>query len=268
MYFRKDDIFKSLRPGFAPRAPWSLPEGTFEVRMTESWVKVIAARQGSFDLDYEVLRTEAAISYGIGDDTFLEFDFDTAARVHGILDPLMNGFHSTFAIPLRPRGRLPNNSFRIELQPGQGRPDINLDRDAGRPFTRMALLTLEQALTRGDEWAPAVFASFTLGPSLGHFEPLRDGSPVDLSGSLSFSKGVGDFYLYLAANISWFGTESFAGTRLMSYQWGALGAAEWRCLEDVSLVVQALSMRGAVGSFSNFSKPSYELAYGFKWELA
>jgi hypothetical protein len=260
-------FFTSLRPGSAPRTGGVHPDGSFEARATESWAKVIAAREGTFNLDYEVLRTEASISYEVCEGTLLELNFDTAARVHGILDPLMNGFHDTFGIPLGPRGRLPNNSFKIELQPGQGRPDINLDHDAGRPFTRVAILSVEQTLTEGDEGIPAVFASLSLEPSLGHLELLRGGGPIDLSASLSFAKGLGDFYVYLACNISWYGTESFAGTRLQPYQWGVLGAVEWRCLEDVSIVIQSLTMRGAVGDFSNFSKPSNELCFGFKWQF-
>jgi len=261
-------FFNSLRLGFIPRVPVFLSDGSWEVRTTESWAKDIALKDQSFNLDYEILRTEASVAYGLSNSTFLELDFDTATRVHGILDPLMNGFHDTFAIPLGPRGRLPNNSFRIELEPGQGRPPINLDRDAGRPFTRAVVLSVQNALTYGDEALPAFSYSFSARPPLGRFEPLSGGSPIDLSGSISASKSYGDFYLYLAVDLSLFGDESFAGTSLRSYQWGALGALEWNCLDDVSLVVQCLSMSGVVNSFGPFSKPSYELCYGVKWELS
>jgi hypothetical protein len=261
-------FFNSLRLGFIPRVPEFLPEGSFEARMTESWAKVIAEKDQSYNLDYEVLRTQASISYGYSSETLLEMDFDTATRVHGILDPLMNGFHDTFAIPLGPRGRLPNNSFRIELEPGQGRPDINLDHDAGRPFTRAIVLSVQHVLTYGDEALPAVSYSFSARPPLGRFEPLQGGSPLDLSGSISASKSFGDFYLYLAVDLSLYGDESYGGTPLRAYQWGGLGAIEWNCLDDVSIVVQCLSMNGAVTSFGRFSQPSFELCYGFKWEVS
>lgn len=260
-------FFHSLRPGFTPRVPVSLPEGNVEVRATESWEKVIAEKDQAFNLDYEILRTEASVAYGLSDSACLELDFDTATRVHGILDPLMNGFHDTFAIPLGPRGRLPNNSFRIELAPGQGRPPINLDRDAGRPFTRAVVLTLEEALTYGDDLWPAVAVSFSVRPPMGHFEKLSGGSTIDLSASLSASKTYGEFTLYLAANYSLFGDESFSGTPMRPSQWQGLAALEWRCLEDVSLVLQCLSTGPAVSSFERFSKPAFELCYGFKWEV-
>jgi hypothetical protein len=260
-------FFNSVRLGFTPRVPVFLPEDSFEARVTESWAKVIAEKDQSFNLDYEVLRTQASIAYGFSAETLLEMDFDTATRVHGILDPLMNGFHNTFAIPLGPRGRLPNNSFRIELEPGQGRPPINLDHDAGRPFTRAVVLSLQHVLTYGDEVLPAFSYSFSARPPLGHFEPLQGGSPLDISGSISVSKSYSDFTLYLAADLSLYGDESYAGTPLRAYQWGGLGALEWNCLEDVSLVLQCLSMSGSVNSFGPFSKPSFELCYGFKWEV-
>jgi hypothetical protein len=261
-------FWNSLRLGFTPRPPVSLPDGTFEVRATESWAKVIAEKDQSFNLDYEVLRTQASISYGLSNDTLVDLDFDTATRVHGILDPLMNGFHNTFAIPLGPRGRLPDNSFRIELEPGQGRPPITLDHDAGRPFTRSAVVSLQNALTYGDENVPALSWSVSIRPPLGHFEPLQEGSPVDLSGSFSLSKGYGDFYVYAAVSFSLYGDESYSGTGLKAYQWASLGALEWNCLGDVSVVCQCLVTSGAVDSFGPFTKPSYELCYGFKWEIA
>jgi hypothetical protein len=261
-------FFNSLRLGFIPRVPTFLPDGSFEARATESWAKDIALKDQSYNLDYEILRTQASIAYGISNQTLVELDFDTATRVHGILDPLMNGFHDTFAIPLGPRGRLPNNSFRIELEPGQGRPAINLDRDAGRPFTRAVILSVQHALTYGDDVLPAFAYSFSARPPLGRFEPLSGGSPIDLSGSLSASKSFGDFYLYLAADLSLFGDESYAGTPLRAYQWGGLGAVEWNCLPRFSVIVQCMSMSGAVNTFGRFSKPSYELCYGVKWEVA
>lgn len=261
-------FFNSLRLGFIPRAPEYLPEGAWEARVTESWAKVISEKDKTFDLDYEVLRSEAGIAYGLTNETFLSLNFDTASRVHGILDPFMNAFHNTFGIPLGPRGRLPNNSFRVELNPGQGRPPISLDDDAGRPFTRSIVLSTQHTITYGDEWMPAISLSGSLRPPLGHFEPLEGGSPIDLSASIGASKSFGDFYLYLAASYSLFGDETYAGTPLKSYQWGVLGALEWHVLENFSLVVQCLSTSGLVPSFEPFNQPAYELCCGFKWEVA
>jgi hypothetical protein len=260
-------FFPSLRPGLVPRAPADLAQGTVELRATESWAKVISEKSGSFDLDYEVLRTEGAISYGLAEGMLLEMDFDTGTRVNGILDPLMNGFHNTFGIPLGPRGRLPNNSFRIQLEPGQGRPDINLDHDSGQTYTRTLILAWEHMVTYGDDSSPALGYSLSVGPRLGPFENLRGGSPVDLSLSVCAAKGWGDFRFSLAADGSWYGQEHFMGTTLRTYQWGFLGAVEWNCLTDFSLVFQLLSMSGIVDRFDRHSSPSFEGAYGFKWEI-
>jgi hypothetical protein len=260
-------FFPSLRPGIVPRAAVDLPEGTVELRATESWAKVIAEKSGSFDLDYEILRTEGSISYGLAEGMMLEMDFDTGTRVNGILDPLMNGFHNTFGIPLGPRGRLPNNSFRIQMEPGHGRPDINLDHDSGQTYTRTLILTYEHMLTYGDDSMPALGYSVSLGPRLGPFENLNGGSPVDLSLSLCAAKAWGDFRFSVAAEGAWYGQEHYLGTTLRPYQWGFLGAAEWYCLTDFSLVFQLLSMSGVVDMFDRHSSPSFEVAYGFKWEI-
>lgn len=262
-------FWNSLRPGFTPRSPMALPKGTFELRATESWAKDIAENDGEFDLDYEILRTEASVAYGLTGWTLLELDFDTATRVHGILDPLMNGFHNTFGIPLGPRGRLPNNSFRVEMNPGHGRPPINLDHDAGTVFTRSLVLTVQNIITYGDDWMPAVSFSFSLQPALGQYKPFEGGSPLDLSTSISASKALGGgVYLYLAFDYSLYGNQSFAGTPLRSYEWSNLFAAEWNCLEDFSLVVQLLTTSPPVTEFERFSKPAFELCGGFKIEIA
>ena len=262
-------FWNSLRLGFSPRAAQVLPKGMFEIRATESWAKDISEKDGAFDLDYEILRTEASISYGLSGWAFLELDFGTATRVHGILDPLMNGFHNTFAIPLGPRGRLPDNSFRAEMEPGEGRPPINLDHDAGHPFTRSVVLSIQHAITYGDDFWPAVSYSFSLQPALPQYKPFEGGSPIDLSASVSLSKAFfGEVYVYLAADYSLYGDQNFAGTPLRSYQWGGLFAVEWNCLTDFSFVVQCLTTSPPVTEFERFSKPSFELCGGFKWEVA
>jgi hypothetical protein len=260
-------FFQSLRPGFVPRLPTRLPAGSFELRATESWAKVISEKDGAYDLDYEVLRTEASVAYGLPLRMLLELDFDTASRVGGILDPFMNGFHDTFGIPLGPRGKLPNNSFRIHLEPGHGRPDINLDNDAGRPFTRSLTLTFQQVFIPGDEVRPAVSYSVSLGPSLGPYGDVSGGSPLDVSASVSIAKGFGDFHFSVGFDYAWFGVESYLGTELRTARWGILAVAEWNCLETFSLAIEFLSMRGQVDSFSGFSRPSFELNYGFHWEI-
>jgi hypothetical protein len=261
-------FFNSLRLGFAPRPPVVLSQGSFEARVTESWAKVISEADGAYNLDYEILRTQASLAYGLTDTTVIDLDFDTATRVHGILDPLMIAFHNTFGIPLGPRGQLPNNSFRIELNPGEGHPPVNLDNDSGRPFTRAIVLTAQQALTYGDEGIPAVALSLSLRPNLDDFEPIQGGGPLDLSVGASVSKSLGDFTLYLSGDFSWYGDENFGGTPLPSTQWGVLAALEWHCLDRFSLVVQCLSMKGLVDTFVPFSRPSFEVCGGAKWELA
>jgi hypothetical protein len=260
-------FFASLRPGFIPRLPTNLPAGMFEVRATESWAKVISEKDGAYDLDYEVLRTEAALSYGLPLGMLLELDFDTASRVGGILDPFMNGFHNTFGIPLGPRGRLPNDAFRIHLEPGQGRPNINLDGDAGDPFARTLTLTFQQIVFHGGERWPTLSYSISVGPSLEPYGGLSGGSPVALAASISLSKGYGDFHVALGFDYAWFGLEDYLGSTLRATRWGILAVAEWNCFDNFSLAIEFLSMRGQIDSFSGFSRPSFELNYGFHWEI-
>jgi hypothetical protein len=84
---------------------------------------------------------------------------------------------------------------------------------------------------------------------------------------MALSKEISGFHLYAGGIIAWYGRDDFFGIKLRTWQWAGQLAAEWNCLPDFSLVAQYLITAGAIEGLRDFSKPSHEVAGGFKWEL-
>lgn len=265
--FRETSLspFSTTRMNLTPRFPSSLPERTFEARLEAGWGKNITVTD-LWDIDFEVVASTAAFTWSLSDEMRVELEIGSGTRTGGGLDALIIGFHNAFGIPLGDRGRHPQDDFVFEVNaPGAG-PPVSLDRDDPQPFTEAMMLTLQHVVTYGDEAAPAVSWSLTLRAKLADGD-LDEASPVDLLASVAVSKEISILHVYAGVTAGWYGRDRFFGLKLETWQWAAQVAAEWNALPGFSLVVQYVITAGAVESLRDFSKPSNEVAGGFKWEV-
>jgi hypothetical protein len=257
----------SLRPGFLPVVPTSLTSGALEARVDQSWEKTLSP-SASWFFDYEVLRSNLAVSWEPVDLLRLGFEFDSSERVGGeLLQHFMLAFHRTFGLKTSYITPYPAHENLIEIPAAPGRPAIVVRGDDPEPFQSSGRLTVERELSYGDATLPAVGAALSLGRK---FVPgdLRHGIPVDLAGSLGASKDLGEVFLYAAADLEWFGEQSFFGLPLRATQWSVRAAAEWHFLPGFSLIGQYLLKRGAAGRLEDFSLCSNDVSVGFTWEVA
>ena len=84
---------------------------------------------------------------------------------------------------------------------------------------------------------------------------------------MALAKSFGEFYGYLSASFSYFGTENVEGIDLRPKQLAALGAVEWRIAPAMSLVVQYLLSQGVAENLGTFSQASHEITVGWKGEV-
>ncbi len=257
--------FPSLRTGFAPRMPSSIGEGEFELRVNEDWARVLSVRD-EWLMDYDVLRSNLAFSWGVTGRLRLDVDYETATRTSGYLDTFIIGFHRTFKLALDNRRQYQNHPQTLRIQPRDGSPTILIDEHDPQPFQGAILVSGQYTLLEGDEALPVVAASLTLRRVL---EPgdLSLGSPVDVGASLSLAKGVGPLNFYFGASAAWFGQEDLSGLPLRSVMWSGVAGIEIRCFSWMSVTGQYLITSGGVDSLGDFSRPSHEITAGFKWDL-
>jgi hypothetical protein len=258
-------LFPSLRSGFETQFPSSLPSGRFELRVTESWVKNLSISD-EWQMDFELLRTNIAFSWGLSDTVRLDVGIETAERTGGTLDAFILGFHHAFGLALGSRSHFARNDNRIEIQPPDGGPKIVVDRNDPQPYEQAALATLRHTLTYGDEDVPAVTWALSARGKLGPGD-AKGGSPLDLSFSLAVSKDIGSVHLYLGGNFQWYGRESFFGLKLRTTQESGTAGFEWNLAPAFSLVCQWMITSGGVDRLEDLSRPIHEITAGFKWEV-
>lgn len=259
--------FASLRSGFAPSMPTSLTEGMVEVRLAQSWVKEFTAIPTAL-IDFEALRTEAAVSWAFADPLTLHVEIDTSERTPGgALGRVASGFHRAFGVRDFYKA-YPPDFYRFQAtQPARG-ISIDLPATGARSFEACSVVSLEASLTPGSGSAPRVACGLGLRRELARGD-LRGGAPVDVSGWLSAAKTIGAFVVYAGADVEWFGQERVAGVLpLRSLEWSVLLGVEWRCASRFSVVGSYLVTRGAVPRQPEFSLPANEVAGGIRWELS
>jgi hypothetical protein len=257
--------FPSLRPGFAPRLPTALAEDGFELHVNEDWARMLSVKD-PWLLNYDVLRSNLGVAYGLTSDLRLDLDFEAATRTTGYLETFIIAFHRTFGLALANRRQYQNHPQTILIIPPKGGQIVFIDQHDPQPYAQSVLATAQYALLRGDDWIPDVQFSATLG---GDVRPgdLRNGSPIDLGGSLSLAKSAGPLNFYVGGSVAWFGNEKLAGLPLRPLQWSGIFAIEVRVVSWFSVIGQYLLTSGGVDGLGALSRPSNEVTAGFKWDL-
>ena len=257
-------LFTSLRSGFETNFPESMPEGRFDFRVTESWVKN-SSLSDSWRVDYEVLRTNLGFSWAVSDEVRLDLTIESASRTGGTLDAFILGFHQAFGLSIGHRDNFARNENRIELQPPDGGPPIVVDKSDPQPYEQAAILTLRDTVTYGNEVLPALAWSLSVRGYLTQGDVHRSG-PFDVGASVGLVKEFETVHLYAGANVAWFGREEFFGLKLKTTQWSATFAVEWHLASDLSLIAHYTITSGAGERLDAFSVPCHEILGGFKFE--
>lgn len=256
--------FASLRTGLGPRQTSSMHAGDIELRINEDWARMLSVKH-DFLLDYDVLRSNLGLSWSPVDGLRLDADFETATRTTGYLDTFIVAFHRTFNLSIGNRRQYLHHPQRIELEPS-GSPRILVDQTDPQPNQQSIILGAQYTLTRGDDVVPAIDIGILLRRKLDSGDVHDDGNP-DVAGTLSLSKSLGPFCVYVGGSAAWFGDSNFFGLPLRPLQWSGVFGVEIRVLDWWSITGQYLITSGGVDSMNALSRPSHEVIAGFKWDL-
>lgn len=257
--------FPSFRTGLGPRLPSSLAEGGVEFRVIQDWATVLSV-QDEWLLDYDVQRASLGLSWAVTSRVRLDLDLEGGTRTGGYLDTFVIGFHRTFNLSIGNRRQYQDHPQRLQIQPPDGSPTVLIDETDEQPFQQAMIATAQYALVRGNSAEPAISAAVSVRRVLDQGD-LSMGSAVDVAGSLSFAKSAGPVYFYLGGAVAWFGREELEGLPLRSIQWSGIVGVEVRATDWFSVVAQYLITSGGVDSMDDLSRPSHEIAAGFKWDL-
>jgi hypothetical protein len=260
--------FQSLRFGLVPRTPSTLAQGSFEFLATESWANLWARDGGEHVVDFEVLQSEVSLAYGFSDVITFELGFIQKSRFGGFMDGFIQSFHDLFGLNQGGRNEVSKDDFALEIDREDGSIAARLSNGDRGSFSESIVATFQHNLTCGDPTWPAVSYALSVRRELGEQEDMTGGRYADLSGSISLAKRWGDFYGYAGVGYSWFGREKFEEVELRTTQLSGLLALEWQVGDGVSLIVQYLVSQGVAIDLREFSRPSYELTFGGKFEIA
>jgi len=216
-------------------------------------------------MDYDIARTNLALSWGIAEKLRVDLEIESAQRTGSRLDAFILAFHHTFGLQLGGRDQFSKNDNHIEIQPPGGGPAIVVDRNDPQPYEQAGVVTLHHTMTFGDVQWPAASWSLSLRHSLDGGD-VREHGPVDLSASLGFVKEVETVHFYLGGNVQWFGREDFFWLKLRTLQWATTLAVEWNLTEGFSLIGQWIATSGAADDLGALSRASHEILGGFKWQ--
>jgi hypothetical protein len=257
--------FASFRIGLGPHLPSSLAEDGIELRVNEDWARVLSV-QDQWLLDYDVLRSNVGVSWGVTNDLRLNLDFETATRTSGYLETFIIGFHRTFGLSLAERRKYQHHPQTILIEPPKGGPPVLIDQHDQQPYAQSLIASADYAILRGGEDLPDVHTSLQLRGAF-HTGDVTGGSPIDVGGSIAVSKGLGPVNLYVAASVAWYGSEDLHGLPLRPLQSSGLWGFEIRFVDWFSVTAQWLITSGGADGLNDLSKPSHEVTAGFKWDL-
>ncbi|HEX7901374.1 MAG TPA: DUF3187 family protein [Planctomycetota bacterium] len=264
LHMTSQSPFQTLRPGFTPRPPASLPDDLWEIRITESWANIWAFNEDDYIIDMEVLHSNLAVARSLSGGWRFEVELEISARSGGGMDRLINQVHDNVGAEERHRNEFPKNGFMLNLMGRDGRPSGQLS-NADRGFFAHAMVgTAQWTFSKGGPGRPALSTSVSFRVELGSNDDLSGGSPVDVAWSLSGAERLGPVIVSLSGVVSWFGKEYFGDIPLEPVQVAGLLAFEWPLHEDLSVVLQYLASQGAAEDWLDFSKPSHEIMLGIR----
>lgn len=258
--------FPSFRPGFAPRTPVSLPAGALEVRLSETWADVWAHNQDDWILDYEALRSNLTLSYGLTDSWTVGVELETIERIGGGLDQLILGFHDTVGAEQRHRDDFPTGQMRFDFEPRNGTP-LSLTAQELERTSQSILFSVQHRWGDPDGGDPAFSVGVSVRRQLQNVDVWEEDGQADVGLSAAVAQRWGDVHGYLAVSFGWFGHDKLGPLEFRPTQLAALAAVEWRFSSRASVVFQYLLTQGILETPDNFKWPSSEVALGFKYRV-
>lgn len=262
---RSRSPFQMLRLSLTPRIPNFLKKGEWSLQETVTWTNLWAYRPDMYRIDGEITRSATTLSWGFDDWLQLGVEFGVFGKSNGFADSFIEDFHETFHLGNARREEFPRNDFAIHLVRPNG--SIFEVRDVDPRIAPEDMIVYAEApLLEETATSPRLSLGLQLKLPISRSE-IYDGDRVVPGLYLSACRRFEDVIVYAAAGAAYHGADEFANIELRPLQGTVLLATEFRVSPQVSLIVQYLLSTGAAREFGEFTRPSNELSFGFKWAV-
>jgi hypothetical protein len=263
---------RSLSPGhlLRPNASVALMpggDGSFTLDLTFDWGNVWNFDEDYFVIDAEWLLLSARGTMRITDRLGIGFVLPFSIRSGGVMDTVIEDFHTAVGLDNDDRDRLPKNGVHIRVMNNDG--EI-FDLNSGHTGLADIPLLVSYRLTRGGDLCPALALQTGVTLPVGSKDQLEGmGQPV-VSVNLLGTKRIlrSPCLVFASAGASYCRTDQIAGIDLIELEGTAVLGIEWQLSRRESLLVQYLYSTPVAEDYHDFSEPVHEFNVGLKRVLS
>ena len=245
-------IFQLSSFEFTTPLPTHLSENTYLFQHSATWTNIFNAPQGILASDYEVLRIDNRIWYGVTDRLSLGLSVPITAAGGGVMDTFIEGFHDTFGFSNNQRHKAPRNNFSAD--------GVNYDSEV-----MISDVTLHARYRLFDN--PGISVGLRLqSPSLAPtewFNHHQVGVGIDITSFYEIDSDLGSFYFTAMASIARLGETTVFDYELTQYQSSLMVGLDWKTSNWLSVITQCVATSGYVNAYE-YRKWSFEVAAGFR----
>jgi hypothetical protein len=247
-----------------PTVPEAIKPGGYKLSFGSAWTNVWA-REDSYFLDYEMLESFIAVSYGVNERLGLALGFSQRNYFGGAMDNSIEEFHDLFGLSQHGRDQAPHNDTRIVRYDTYGNiiEDTN---DISEANNNNLLFTIKFILDHGTKHMPAVGISGIVRYGLDTPPREHDDGTIDIGMGIGFSKRWADqWYSYHYLGLTRYGQAEVFNVRLEKNTFFGMTALAWHWRKNSSILLQYMVHEGALKDFGSMSDASHEVDLGLKW---
>ncbi|MDY6793243.1 MAG: DUF3187 family protein [Thermodesulfobacteriota bacterium] len=267
LQLRSQSPAQSLRLTMPSVIPGAFKPGILGIHAGTTWTNVWID-SSEVALDYEMLDTHIAVSYGINKRLGLGIAFDQRNYFGGAMDNFIQEFHDIFGIDQNGRDRVDRNLSRIVRYDDQGNIIFETDNLSYLENNGITLFS-QYILSHGSNRWPAIGVSGVLRYGLNTPSSEDNHEPLDWSIGIGLSKRWTDtWYMYSHLGYTNYGRTEMSGLEFKDDAISFLLALAWQWKPNSSILFQYVYSEGVVKDFGSLSNPSHEINLGFKWQLS
>jgi hypothetical protein len=268
---RDEWVLAQPRLTLGPTSPDPLADGETRVRVTTDWATSFGLELGSdqrladprFLVDGEARSLGLDVRRGVTPSLSVGARLTLKWRGGGILDGLVDGFHSLFGLPDNGRTLLPRDRLQV-VGRDAGSDPIHWNGAGGIGLANLELSLLQAIRSSRSGWALSVAARVGLPTATGPFAGTGAGAGAQLVAARSIGRAL-DVYLGIGATAHL--EDRLAGLRYPRFQPQGFAAVEWRAGPRVSLLAQANASGRLVEDLPDARRLRVEMRVGTKIDV-
>lgn len=256
-------------------SPSRVPEGSWGLLTSLSWVNTWNVEQDNFMIDGEWLHLAARLSYMLKTDVELGVNIPFLGRTGGFADGFIEEFHNIFDLGNACREDYSRNQNIVDIR---GPDDRHVHLEGEQWGLSDMSLFASWTVTKGGRFLPCVVVGGeAILPTGDEDKLLGSGKPVfDVSTLLSKRINTTPCLLFLGTSVSYSDNNKMAGIDTRKTQFVVLSGLEYEWNNRLSIILQNLITSPIVEKYYEFSKPTNELNIGLRirddfqgeWEIS